>query len=485
MLSGLRVLLLGWLALAWIAPVAAQSGASHDDSAALLARAIRPWTGDLDGMVERGMVRIATADNPIFFSYDGGREIGLVVETAREFEAFLRKKLGEPVDVILMPFPRDWLLPAVNEGRADIAIANLTITEARSKLVAFSNPTNSGIDELVVTGPDLGPIDDFEDLLEAGLYLRPSSSYYGHVQDLNAARLRASRTPIPLIDADENLEDHDLLEMVNAGIVPAIVVDSHKAALWAQVFDDITVNDTVAVNQGGETGWALRRENDRLLAIVNEFVETIRQGTLLGNILVERYLGSADWIEDIRKDEVLEDYERISEVIETYAFEYDFDWLMILAQAYQESKLDHDRISPSGAVGIMQILPTTAADPNVLISDISQLENNVHAGVKYMRFLRDRYFSEPGIDLLDSILLSFAAYNAGPANIIDARQKAAGMGLDPDVWFANVETAAARTVSREPVTYVRNIYKYFIAYKLARAIKADRAAAATVIEAAQ
>ena len=122
----------------------------------------------------------------------------------------------------------------------------------------------------------------------------------------------------------------------------------------------------------------------------------------------------------------------------------------------------------------MQVLPSTAADPNVDIDDIEKLENNVHAGVKYLRFIEDHYFSDASIDPVDRVLFSFAAYNAGPRSIARARAKAAKMGFDPNQWFGNVEVAAARTISREPVIYVRNVYKYYVAYEHLAAIKEAR-----------
>jgi membrane-bound lytic murein transglycosylase MltF len=120
-----------------------------------------------------------------------------------------------------------------------------------------------------------------------------------------------------------------------------------------------------------------------------------------------------------------------------------------------------------GAVGIMQILPSTAADKNVGIPDIKELENNIHAGIKYLRFLRDRYFSDPAMDLLNQNLFAFAAYNAGPAKISRLRNRAKKAGFDPNVWFGNVEILAAKKIGRETVQYVSNIYKYYVAYRLA------------------
>ena len=222
---------------------------------------------------------------------------------------------------------------------------------------------------------------------------------------------------------------------------------------------------------------AVRKDSPRLLDAVNGFVKTARKGTLLGNIVLKRYLMKVQWIEDVRSVKAQESFQETIDIIRRRAGQYEFDWLMIAAQGYQESRLDQAKRSLAGAIGIMQVLPATAADPNVNVQDIEQAENNVDAGTKYLRFLRDRYFSDPGLEPLDSVLFSLAAYNAGPRNIARARNKAAAMGLDPDQWFGNVEVAASKIISREPVVYVRNIYKYYVAYKLIEEERAKREAA--------
>jgi soluble lytic murein transglycosylase-like protein len=154
-------------------------------------------------------------------------------------------------------------------------------------------------------------------------------------------------------------------------------------------------------------------------------------------------------------------------LIRRHATTYDFDPLLIAAQGFQESGLDRSKRSPLGAVGIMQVMPATACDPSVGIPDIHIAERNVEAGIKYLRFLHDRHFSDPAMSPLDRTLFAFAAYNAGPGNIAKARRLTEEMGLDPNVWFDSVELAAARVISREPVIYVRNILKYYASYRLA------------------
>jgi membrane-bound lytic murein transglycosylase MltF len=338
-------------------------------------------------------------------------------------------------------------------------------------------PTYPGVSELVITGPGAPGIESLDDLVSKGVHIRRSSSYFEHLSALNQKRKKEGKAEIPVDEADERLEDYDLLDMVNVGVIPIVIVDSHKAKLWGQIFDKIKVHEDLAINTGGSIAWAMRKDSPKLMKAVNEFLKQHRKGTLTGNILIKRYLGNTKWMDDVLSDKGRERYENTIGIMKRYSDKYDFDWLMIAAQGYQESKLDQSKRSHAGAIGIMQVLPTTAADKNVNIDNIEKAEHNVHAGVKYLRFLRDRYFSDEAIESLDRVLFSFAAYNAGPANISRARKKAASMGFDSNQWFNHVEVAASKTISREPVVYVRNIYKYYVAYKRLEDMRAAREAA--------
>ena len=463
-----------WLMAALLVPGSA--AAQTADHEAILGEVQEAWTGDLDGMVERGFIRILTTYNPLLFTTDGIEQHGIAADIGRIFEEWMKKHHGKkrPLTVVLIPVPRDRLLDDLVAGRGDIVVANLTITPERRKLVDFSRPTYSGVSELVITGPGAPDINSFDDLTALEVHVRRSSSYYEHLSALNERRRGEGKPEIPIQEADERLEDHDLLDMVNAGVIPAVIVDSHKAEFWRQVFDKIEVHEDLAVSSGDDIAWAMRKNSPKLLAAVNDFVKTHAKGTLTGNILIKRYLKSTDWMDNSLSEEARKRYEATIEFIRRYADKYDFDWLMIAAQGYQESKLDQSKRSQVGAIGIMQVMPATAADRNVDIDNIDDAEHNVHAGVKYLRFLREQYFSDKEIDPLDRVLFSFAAYNAGPGNIAKARSKAASMGFDPNQWFNNVEVAASSTISREPVVYVRNIYKYYIAYKRLEQMRGER-----------
>ncbi len=445
-----------------------EAAGAESDEIVLMGYANEPWIGDLDGILERGFLRVATKNSPLYFVRDGVHEGGFAVEVAHELETFLDKtypKKGRRMNVVLMPLATDEILPAILEGRADVAMANLTITAQRSESVAFTVAIWKDINELVVTGPAAPPTDSLDDLAAVGLHLRKSSSYYEHVGALNEARETAGKAVIPVQFMDEYLNDHDILEMVNAGILPATIVDSHKATIWAQVFEDITLHENIVLNEGGVVAWALRRDSPSLMTALNDFAIKVRKGSLLGNVLIKRYLGGQRFIENVKSKQALSRYEATLGLIKKYANQYEFDWLMIVAQGFQESQLDQKKRSKAGAIGIMQVMPATAKDPVVGIPDVSYAENNIHAGVKYLRHLRVRFDADPEIAPLDRTLFAFAAYNAGPGNIRKARKRAEKMGLDHNRWFDNVEIAAGKAISREPVIYVRNIYKYYVAYK--------------------
>jgi len=422
--------------------------------------------GDFDEMVKQRTIRALVVYSKTFYFLDRGRQRGITYELLKEFEKFVNNELKTKklkIHVVIIPVRRDELIPGLVEGFGDIAAANLTITPERQKQVDFSNPLLSGVKELLVTGPAAPPLASLDDLAGTEIHVRQSSSYYESLVQLNESFKQAGKPQIKLVLADEIFQDEDLLEMVNAGLIPMIVMDSHKAKFWEQVFDD---HPDIAVRTGGEIAWMFRKNSPKLAAVVNEFFKGHKMGTLFGNILLKRYLRDTKYVKNSVSEEELKKFKSMVEYFKKYADQYDFDYLMIGAQAYQESGLDHSKRSPAGAVGVMQLLPSTAADPNVGIADIEKLENNIHAGTKYLRFIIDQYYKDESMDDVDKLLFAFASYNAGPARVNGLRKKAVDMGLNPNVWFHNVEMVAANEIGRETVQYVSNIYKYYIVYRL-------------------
>ena len=426
---------------------------------------------DLHALLERRTIRALVVRSKTFYFFEGAQQRGLSYEMLKAFEEFLNARLEQgalPVNVVFVPVTRDQIIPALRQGYGDIAVADLTITPSRLSQVNFSVPVYEDVRELVVLGPSSPDIESRDDLAGKVFYTRASSSYYESLLQLSAAFEDEDKPPITINIVDEHLEDEELLEMVDAGILPGIVMDSHTAEFWSKVFEDVEVRSDLVVRDGANIAWAFNHKMPKLEAAVNEFLASHGRGSLVGNMLFRRYLERTDYLDKALHSSELKKFHDTAHLFQRYADRYDFDWLMVISQAYQESRLDHTVVSDAGAVGIMQVLPETAADKNVDIDDITVLENNIHAGNKYLRHVRDTYFESEPMDDLNKTLFSFAAYNAGPNRISRLRNEAERRGLDRNIWFDNVEVIAARRIGRETVDYVSNIYKYWVAFTLSR-----------------
>jgi membrane-bound lytic murein transglycosylase MltF len=431
------------------------------------------WTGDYDGLAERRFLRVLVPFSRTLYYLDGPEQKGIAYESLRELESrlpLIGKSKVRP-KIVIIPTTRDRLLPALAEGYGDVAIGAFTVTDRRRKTVDFSRPTLSGIEDVVVTGKDAPAVRTEADLAGREIFVRRDSSYREDLIALNERLTKAGARLVSIKEVDARLEDEDVLEMVDAGIIPATVSQRPVAEFWAQWYDKTVVHSQVALRSNGQIAWALRKSAPQIKKVVDDFVVKHRAGTLFGNVMLQRYLGTVGRLKNPMTTAERERYRSMAQFFRTYADRYGSDWILAVAQGFQESELDHSKRSPAGAVGVMQVKPSTAADPNVGIDDVEVLENNIHASIKYMSFLRDRYLADQGIDPLDQGLLTLAAYNAGPARLAALRRKAAAVGLDPNQWFGNVEIIAARVIGRETVDYVGNIYKYYAAYKAFAAVR--------------
>ena len=447
---------------------------------------VMPHFGDLDTMVERRTMRVLTVYGPgRYFLEDGPRG------TVQEYADKLQKVVNEAfktglltVQVAVIPVARDQLFPALQAGYGDIVMAGTTVTDNRQAAVDFTNPVSKPLKEVLITGPSAPRLGSLSDLSGKTVYLRLSSSYAESVQELSQKLVERGQAPIRIEAVDESLEDEDLIEMVDTGLLPWAVVDDYKPQMWREVFTRITVRDDLVLREGARLAWAIRPDSPQLKAFLNTFLKDNREGTLFGNIIRNRYIRDFDWTENAVGAEELGRYRKLSALFRKYGTDYGMDPTLLAAQGFQESRLDQTVRSHVGAVGVMQLLPSTAEDKNVAIPNIDELEPNIEAGAKYMAFLKERYFSGPELDEINGSLLALASYNAGPGRIRRLRREAGERGYDPNLWFDNVEVIVAEQVGRETVQYVSNIFKYYLTYRWINTADAERAAArrATGIE---
>jgi membrane-bound lytic murein transglycosylase MltF len=439
---------------------------SLDQEDAARALIAKKWTGDLDGMVQRRQIRVLTIYSKTGYFVDRGTQRGLIYETFQQFEEDLNKKLKNKnvrVYVVIVPVANDDLIPALLEGRGDIVAAGKLITEWRREQVDFTNPTRSNVSSIVVTGPGAPPLATLQDLGGKEVYLHQADSKQG-VERFNVMLAKAGKPPVKIRPAPEVLADEDILEMVNAGLVPITLTNDYVAEFWKQVFPNLTVRTDLAARSDGQIAMMVRKNSPQIMAELNALIARYPEGSLRRNVLLQKYLKDTKFAKQATSKQEIAKFQNVVKFLRKYSDKFGLDYLLMGAQAYQESGLDQNRKSAVGAIGVMQVMPATGKDMKV--GDITQLEPNVHAGVKYIRFMMDQFYSKEPIDELNKGLFTFASYNAGPGRIKQLRERAAKRGLDPNKWFNNVEVVASEAIGRETVQYVSNIYKYYLAYKM-------------------
>jgi membrane-bound lytic murein transglycosylase MltF len=442
----------------------------------------KPFTGDFDAMVKRRAIRAGVTFTRTHYFIDEGQERGLAYEALKQFETDLNADLKTgnlKVHVIMVPMSREQLYPALASGKIDMIAAMVTVTPEREKLVAFSEPTRSNVSQIVVTGPGAPSITTLDDLAGQEVFVRKGSIYDESLTRLNEQLKARGKPAVVTTIAPDVLEDEDVLEMVNAGLAPITVVDDYLAEFWSKVFTGLTLHRDVPLRSGGTLAVAFRQENPKLRDAVNTWIRKHGKGDGFRNTIERRYLQSVKYVKNAAADAERKKFLAVIELFKKYGDQYKVDYLLMAAQGYQESTLDHSVRSPVGAIGVMQVMPPTGNE--LKVGDIALLEPNIHAGVKYMRFMVDRYYANEPMDNLNKALMTFASYNAGPGRVRQLRAEARKRGLDPNVWFGNVERVASERIGRETVTYVSNIFKYYITYRLMMEQQERRAAAKAAV----
>ena len=456
------------------AATAPAKGGAQDTGFAMPNTSAKPWTGDFDGMVKRRRIRFLVPYSKTYYFVDRAVQRGVAYDVTRIYEADLNKRLKTGhirIDVHCVPVSRDEMIPALLAGRGDVVMGNLTVTPERLKHVDFTHPFRHDVSEVLVTGPSAEPVVTLEDLAGKDIYVRKSSSYYESLEKLNRELAVAKKPPVRIRLAPEALEAEDILEMVSAGLVKMTIVETYIGDLWKKIFPRLTVHTNIAVRTGADIAWMIRKDSPKLKTELNAFLAKVDKSGERNEIL-QRYYMSTKWAKSATSKDELAKFERTVALFRKYGDKYEVEYLLLMAQGYQESELNQSKRSPVGAIGVMQVMPATGKDMRV--GDINQIEPNIHAGVKFLRAMMNEYYANEPMDRFNKGLFTFASYNAGPGRIRQLRKLAAQRGLDPNVWFNNVELIAAEKIGRETVTYVSNIYKYYLAYQLIEEERAER-----------
>jgi len=435
---------------------------------ASLAVAEAKYTGDLDEMLKRRRIRILTPYSKTHYFIDKGVQRGIVYDTGIQLEAQINRQMkttpATHIHVVFVPTSRDALLQSLQEGRGDLVMGGIIATPERAKIVDFSVPVRTDVNHVLVAGPGAPKYSTIEDLAGQQVACRDKSIQFEYLTALNEVFKKADRPPVVIRTVPASLEDEDILEMVSSGLLKATVVDSLVADFWKQLLPDVTVYPTIAVARGGTSAIAVRKSSPKILGLLNPFINANKMGTVFGNTVIQKYWKSTKYVKNATNEAELAKFRGLVDIFKKYGGTYDLDYVLMLAQGFQESRLDQKAKSHVGAVGVMQVMPATGKD--LKVGDINQVDANIHAGVKYIRFMIDQYYAKEPMDPTNRMLFAFAAYNAGPGRIRQLRREAQTRGLDPNVWFNNVERIVGERIGRETCQYVSNIFKYYVAYTL-------------------
>ena len=327
-------------------------------------------------MIARRYIRVLVPYSKTYYYVEGMKRYGLAYELLNLFEKDLNRQLKfnpAKVRVIFIPVSREHIMPLLEDGHADMIASGFTITPEREKLIDFSSPTVTGIKDIVVGGPSAPSIKSIADLAGQHVFVRENSSYQASLIRLNDSFRRTGLKPMQIEFTGPYLEAEDILEMVNEGLIPFTIISEDLGTLWSSVYKNLKVYTKIAVDSNVSYGWAFRKNSPKLKAVVNKFIPTIKKGSMIGNMLYDKYLKNKERLRNAQSKEALADLNHFRNLFIKYGDTYSLDWLLLSAQAFQESQLKQETVSHAGAVGVMQVLPSTAANPPISIPDIKKV----------------------------------------------------------------------------------------------------------------
>ena len=417
--------------------------------------------GDLERIIKKRYLRVLTTRNPFDYYIYQGRTRGIQYEMVKEFTKYLNKKYvkkgGLRIVFEMIPVDFDQLIPMLNSGKGDLIAVGLTKTARREDKVTFTVPYRL-VDEVIVTRKEYS----LEPWSGKTFHIQENSSFYNSISRKNNL--------VKIKTVDPNFHAGNIMEFISLRKYDYTLVNSFWAKTVGKRYKNLIFLNDKNLRKKIEISWAVRKENPVLLKELNSFLPKVKKGSLLGNLFSYKYFYDVGNIQSKDFDLKTSKISEYDKTFKEYAKKYSFDWRLLASLCYQESRFEGGIENKWGAIGLFQIKQMTANEPYINIKEISGVENNknnIHAGVKYLSWIKNRYF-DPNEKMSEQskLRMMMAAYNAGPRRVLQAINKAKEMGLNPNVWFRNVELAMLKLGYPEPVIYVSEINKHYVSYLL-------------------
>lgn len=417
--------------------------------------------GGLRKIIKQKYLRVLTTKNPYDYYIYQGKTKGIQYEMVKEFTKYLNKKYIKKGDLKivfeLIPVDFDQLIPMLNAGKGDIIAVGLTKTQKRLSQVQFTVPYQK-VNDVIITRKELVK----ETWRGKTFHVQKDSSYKKFLKEQGSL--------VRIKEIDSNFNAADLIQFISLKKYDYTLVNSYWAQTISKGFKNLVIIKDKSFRKKVEISWAVRKKTKDLLQELNTFLPKVKKGSYIGNLLNYKYFYDIGKIQSKEFDIKTSTLSKFDKDIKQFAKVFKFDWRLLAALCYQESRFDPKIINKWGAIGLFQIKQMTADEPYIAIKEISgekNYKNNINAGVKYLAWIKNRYFdSKPGMSEQARLRMMMAAYNAGPRRVLQAINKAKEMGLNPDIWFRNVELAMLKLGYPEPVVYVSEINKRYVSYDL-------------------
>ncbi|NTU58758.1 MAG: transporter substrate-binding domain-containing protein [Chlorobiaceae bacterium] len=386
---------------------------------------------DLNVIRNSKKLKVLLSYDPINYFIYSGTPMGYSYELAESFA----KELGIPLEVVVV---RDLnqQLAMLRKGECDIVSHFLTITGPRSGIVDFSSPLDSTRQVLIQRKPGKNDstrlVRKIEELDGKNLHVRTNSAYFTRLKEI----MKDKDILINIVDVQGTLTTSELISKVNDGSIDYTVADDNIASTHSALYPNIDFATPLSPTQ--PLAWAVRKNSPQLLQALNLWLEKEKKSGRLAVIHDKYYNRQYQFRKHAAHAFYSSHAGRISpydELVRKGAKTIDWDWRLLSALIYEESQFDPEAISWAGAIGLMQLMPSTAAAFKP--GDLSNPADNIKAGTAYLVSLEKEW--EEIQDQATRLKFILASYNVGPGHVRDAQKLATKYGANPYVWEGNVE----------------------------------------------
>lgn len=395
-------------------------------------------------------LRIGTLYGPGSYFLYRDEEMGYEYELITRFA----KDSGLPYTITVASNFND-LMNLLESGQVDILAYDVPMTSEYKERVLFCGQVNETHQVLVQQKGD-SIVSDVTQLPGKDVYVEPDTKYYYRLQNLSK-ELGGGIHVHPV--KEDSVDTEDLIEKVSMGEIPFTVIDSDIAKFSSTYYDNLDVSLPVGMEQRGS--WAVAKTATALAEAVQRWADNVSVNDVSKEIY-RRYYVDSKRLQDMTEEPVAAplvkgQISQYDAIFKKYASELDWDWRLLAAQAYEESRFDVTQVSWAGARGLMQLMPKTASANGLSQENITDPELNVKAAVKVIQSL-DKTLSSKVPDDAERLKFILAGYNSGIAHILDAIALAEKLGLNPRVWNGNVRDALL--LKSKPEYYHDPVVKY-------------------------